>query len=170
MDPDAIYARISEILASGSLTEDTLAELSQLWALQNAYTQQRDYDLQQRDLDYKNRYIDFQTQELGLRGKELEQAIAEFEFKSGPYFEFYKENELAKLRASTKQSEDDVLRSANYLQQQRYATEAAAMNRDTARFQMQQALGIAGPAAGQGVPVMPNKMFASANSFANRGY
>src|SRR3990167_5821559 len=181
MDQQGFQEWLNQILSMGQqyqLTDEDIANLSQMMLYQNAYQGQqqfdlsnREFDLGNREIDYKNDYLNFQTQELGLRGMELEQAMKELEFQSGPYFEFYKENEIAKLQASTQQSQDDVARSANYLQQQRYGTEAAGYNRDIARYQAMQALGLAPPDTRGMSPgeVTGNKMFNAANMMASRG-
>ena len=166
---------IQSLLSMGDqyqLTEEDIATLGQMMLYQQAYQGQRQFDLGNREVDYKNDYLNFQTQELGLRGMELEQAMKELEFQSGPYFDFYKENEIAKLQASTQQSTDDVARSANYLQQQRYGTEAAGYNRDIARFQAMQALGLAPPDTTGMSPGerSGDKLFAAKNMMASRGY
>src|SRR3990167_2862263 len=174
MDQQGFMEWIQSLLSMGQqykLTDEDIANLSQMMLYQQAYQGQQQFDLGNREIDYKNDYLNFQTQELGLRGMELEQAMKELEFQSGPYFEFYKENELAKLQASTQQSQDDVARSANYLQQQRYGTEAAGYNRDIARYQAMQALGLAPPDTRGMSPgeVTGNKMFNAANMMASRG-
>lgn len=153
----AVYDRISAILAGGELNEQTISELSQLWALQNAYMQQQQLGVQQQQIgldhdtiDYKMDYNNFLRDELGYKGDQLAFAQRQFEFQSGPEFEFYKQERSMQHDATMKgyesqmqQSADDVLKSANYLQQARLNTESAAMQRDMTRFQAAQAMGYA---------------------------
>jgi hypothetical protein len=150
-DPmQAIYDRIMAIISGGTLDEQTIAELGQLWSIQQAYQQQQQYGVEQDTIDYKMDYNNFLRDELGYKGDQLAFAREQFEFQSGPEFEFYKqergmqhESTMKGYESSMQQSADDVLRSANYLQQQRYGTEAAGYNRDIARYQAQQAMGMA---------------------------
>lgn len=157
---------IQGIIALGgnyTLTEDDMAKLANYWSMQSAYQQDRQFDLQGRaydvqedELAYRMDYNQFLRDELGYKGDQLEFAKKQFEFQSGPEFEFYKQErtmqhdaEMKGYESQMQQSADDVLRSSNYLQQQRYATEAAEMQRDMARFQSAQAMGLADPVTGQ---------------------
>lgn len=157
---------IQGIIALGgnyTLTEDDMAKLANYWSMQSAYQQDRQFDLQGRaydvqedELAYRMDYNQFLRDELGYKGDQLEFAKKQFEFQSGPEFEFYKQEramqhdaEMKGYESQMQQSADDVLRSSNYLQQQRYATEAAGMQRDMARFQSAQAMGLADPVTGQ---------------------
>jgi hypothetical protein len=153
----AIYDRIMAILDAGVVDEQSIAELGQLWTLQQAYGQQQQYDLagqqnqyQQDRLGYDQDHLSFLRDELGYQGDQLAHELEKFKFESGPAWEFYKqergmqhESTMKGYESSMQQSADDVLRSANYLQQQRYGTEAAGYNRDIARYQAQQAMGMA---------------------------
>ena len=92
MDQQGFMEWIQSLLSMGDqyqLTEEDIATLGQMMLYQQAYQGQRQFDLGNREVDYKNDYLNFQTQELGLRGMELEQAMKELEFQSGPYFDFY---------------------------------------------------------------------------------
>lgn len=147
---------LQSILAMGDqyqMSEEDITNLGNYMLYQQAYGQQQQYDLanqqgqyQQNKLDYDNRYLDFLYNELGYRGKQLDYAME----KDAMEREFFMMERPMQHEATMKgyesqmqQSADDVLRSANYLQQQRYGTEAAGYNRDIARFSAMQALGLA---------------------------
>jgi hypothetical protein len=156
---DAVQARIYEILFGGGLNEQTIAELGQLLTIQQMAGQQQEYDLanrgydaQNQEFDYKMDYNNFLRDELGYKGDQLAFAREQFDFASGPEFEFYKQErgmqhdaQMKGYEAQMQTSGDDVLQSANHLQQTRLNTDIASMNRDMARFQMAQQMGMAGP-------------------------
>jgi hypothetical protein len=157
---DGFMAWLQSILSMGDqyqMDENDIAAFANYMLMQQGYNQQQEYDLanrnfdqQNREIDYKMDYNNFLRDELGYKGDQLAFAREQFEFQSGPEFEFYKqergmqhESTMKGYESSMQQSADDVLRSANYLQQQRYGTEAAGYNRDIARYQAQQAMGMA---------------------------
>jgi hypothetical protein len=164
---DGFMAWLQSILSMGDqyqMDENDIAAFANYMLMQQGYNQQQEYDLanrnfdqQNREIDYKMDYNNFLRDELGYKGDQLAFAREQFEFQSGPEFEFYKqergmqnqertmlhETTMQGYEAQKQQSADDLLRSANYLQQQRYGTEAAGYNRDIARYQAQQAMGMA---------------------------
>lgn len=109
---------------------------------------------------YKEDFLKLKNRELGLNDLQLQQAQKEFEFQSGPYWDWYKgeyfdfqkqqaANEMAMSNNQKSISDnqvrisgDDVLKSANYLQQSRYNTEQALMGLQMAKYNAWSQLGM----------------------------
>ena len=109
---------------------------------------------------YKEDFLNLKNKELGLNDLQLQQAQKEFEFQSGPYWDWYSgeymdfqkqqaANQMAMSDNQVKMSDnqvaisgDDVLKSKNYLQQSRYNTDQALMGLQMAKYNAWAQLGM----------------------------
>ena len=129
---------IMDVVGQYDLTDQDIAGIGQ-------YLLTSGVEDQVAQRQYQSDYLDFLTKQLGVNEQQLAQAQREMDFQQGPYWEFYTGPyfDFQKQQAANQlqMSNNDVLRSRNSVEQSRFGAQQAEYGKQAAQLQLWQQLG-----------------------------